>query len=201
MVADKLSVVVQAGGESQRMGQDKGLLPFFGGTLIERVLERVRPIADEVLVTTNNPGNYRFLKVPLIPDVYQGRGALGGLFTAINAAAHPQVAVVACDMPFVSAGLLNYQRELLISTHSDVVIPHTGGGLEPFHTLYRRSTCLPAIEAALEEDKWRVDAWFGHVKLYQLSPQQIKNFDPEMLCFFNINTPNDLQTALQIASN
>lgn len=196
---ERLSVVVQAGGESRRMGRDKGLLPFQEGTLIQRVLERVTPIADEVLVTTNNPESYRFLKLLLYPDIYPGRGALGGLYTAINAAAHPLVAAVACDMPFVNADLLNHQRELLISTQSDVVIPQTGEGLEPFHSIYRRSTCLPAIEAALEDDKWRVDAWFSRVKIQQLKPEGIKIYDPDMLSFFNINTPDDLQTALQIA--
>lgn len=182
------------------MGWDKGLLPFQEGTLIQRVLERVAPIADEVLVTTNNPEGYRFLELPLYPDIYPGRGALGGLYTALNAAAHPLVAVVACDMPFINADLLNYQRELLISTHSDAVIPHTGEGLEPFHSIYRRSTCLPAIEALLEDDKWRVDAWFSRVKIQKLKPEGIKIYDPDMLSFFNINTPDDLQTALQIAS-
>jgi molybdopterin-guanine dinucleotide biosynthesis protein A len=181
------------------MGRDKGLLPFQEGTLIQRVLERVTPIADEVLVTTNNPESYGFLKLLLYPDIYPGRGALGGLYTAINAAAHPLVAAVACDMPFVNADLLNHQRELLISTQSDVVIPQTGEGLEPFHSIYRRSTCLPAIEAALEDDKWRVDAWFNRVKIQQIKPEEIKIYDPDMLSFFNINTPDDLQTALMIA--
>src|SRR5512141_666268 len=101
-----LSVVVQAGGESTRMGENKALKPFLGRPLIQRVVERLAPIADEVLITTNQPDQFAFLKVPLFPDQRPGRGALGGLHTAIASAHEPYVAVVACDMPFASAQLL-----------------------------------------------------------------------------------------------
>jgi molybdopterin-guanine dinucleotide biosynthesis protein A len=93
-----LSIVIQAGGESQRMGQDKALIPILGQTLIERVLDRLSHLGDEILITTNNPECYRFLNLPLIADVLPGRGALGGLYSALNAARGPHVAVVACDM-------------------------------------------------------------------------------------------------------
>ena len=90
------SIAIQAGGESRRMGRDKGLMPFLGRPLIQRVLERLTPIADEVLVTTNSPDEYRFLNLPLFPDLKPGRGALGGLYTALSSAACEAVAVVAC---------------------------------------------------------------------------------------------------------
>ncbi|MCX8063463.1 MAG: NTP transferase domain-containing protein, partial [Anaerolineales bacterium] len=76
------SLVVQAGGESRRMGKDKALLPFLGKPLIQRILERLIPVVDEALVTTNHPERYGFLNVPLVGDVFPGRGALGGLYTA-----------------------------------------------------------------------------------------------------------------------
>ena len=47
-----LSVVIQAGGQSTRMGEDKALKPFLGRPLIQRVVERLTPVADEILVTT-----------------------------------------------------------------------------------------------------------------------------------------------------
>ena len=148
-----LTVVIQAGGESRRMGQDKALLPFLGKALIRRVIERVGSLADELLVTTNRPEAYGFLNLPLVTDLIPGRGALGGLYTAMSAARKPLVAVVACDMPFASAALLAAQRDLLLATGSDAVIPQTGGGTEPFHAVYRRDACLPAIQAAIGRRK------------------------------------------------
>jgi molybdopterin-guanine dinucleotide biosynthesis protein A len=194
-----LSVVIQAGGESRRMGQDKALLPFLGEPMISRVIARLAPIAEEMLVTTNHPEKYHFLNIPLFPDLIPGRGALGGLYTALTAASQPLVAVVACDMPFVKADLLAFQRDLLIQAEADIAVPHLEGGLEPFHAVYRRKVCLPHIEAALDANKWRVDAWFSKVKVVQISKEKIQELDPELLSFRNVNTPEDLQTAIQLA--
>ena len=57
-----LTVVIQAGGMSARMGEDKALKPFLGRPLIQRVIDRLTPIADELIVTTNRPAEYEFLK-------------------------------------------------------------------------------------------------------------------------------------------
>ncbi len=193
------SVVIQAGGESRRMGQDKGLMPFLGRPLVERVARRLQALADEMLITTNNPEAYAFLGLPCIPDRLPGRGALGGLYTALSAASGETVAVVACDMPFVSAGLLEYARGLLLSTPADLVIPRTEGGMEPFHAVYRREVCLPLIEAALQAGLRRADAWFGQVRLRYLTAEEIAAHDPHGLAFLNVNTPEELQQAEQTA--
>ncbi len=93
------------------MGSDKALLPFLGRPLIQRVLERLTPIADEILVTTNRPEDYHFLDLPLFRDLKPDRGALGGLYTALSSATCEAVAVVACDMPFASAALIEAARQ------------------------------------------------------------------------------------------
>jgi molybdopterin-guanine dinucleotide biosynthesis protein A len=195
-----LTLVIQAGGESRRMGQDKALLPFQGRTLIERVLGRAAHLADEVLVTTNQPEGYRFLGLPLVADVIPGRGALGGLFTALSAASQTLVAVVACDMPFVSAELLSFERDLLLQESYDAAIPRTAGGTEPFHAVYRREACLPHIQAAIQADKWRVDAWYARANVRLLSPEETRHYDPPGLAFWNVNTPEDLVEAEKMAS-
>lgn len=195
-----LSVVIQAGGESRRMGKDKALVPFLGIPLVERVLERVVDLGDEVILTTNKLEEYRYLNLPLYQDKLPDRGALGGLYTALSVARSPLVAVVACDMPFVSANLLAAERDLLVSTGSDAVIPQTEGGTEPFHAVYYRQPCLPAIEAALHGGKWRVDSWFGDVKLRFMSPEEMLPHDPDQIAFWNVNTLEELHRAEQMAS-
>jgi len=177
------------------MGQDKGLVRFLGEPLIQRVLGRLRPIADEVLVTTNRPEDYAFLGVRLAPDLLPGRGALGGLYTALSAASQPYAAVVACDMPFASRELLEALLERLERGGADLSIPRTEGGLEPFHAVYRRETCLPHILAALEAEKRRVDAWFARVTLDLVREEEWQKIDPEGLAFLNVNTPDELHQA------
>lgn len=190
-----LTVVIQAGGQSSRMGEDKALKPFLGRPLIHRVIERLAQIADEMIVTTNRPADYAFLNQRLVTDLKPGRGALGGLYTAVASASHPFVAVAACDMPFASQMFFESARRLMVEEEADVVIAKTDEGYEPLHALYRRETCLPAIEAAIDADQWKVIAWFPQVKVRVLSPDEVKAFDPSGLCFWNLNTPEEFAEA------
>jgi molybdopterin-guanine dinucleotide biosynthesis protein A len=190
-----LTVCVQAGGESSRMGQDKALMPFLGRPLIQRVVDRLSPIADEVIVTTNSPEKYHFLGLPLFQDLKPGRGALGGLYTALSSATGNVVAIVACDMPFASAALIEAASRLLVQNEADVVIPDSGDGLEPLHAVYRRETCLPAIKFAIETDQWRLISWFPQVKVHILQPDEVKIYDPSGLAFWNLNTPEEFSEA------
>jgi molybdopterin-guanine dinucleotide biosynthesis protein A len=196
-----LTVCIQAGGQSSRMGEDKALKPFLGRPLIQRVVERISPSADEVIVTTNRPDEYRFLDLRLIPDLKPGRGALGGLYTAIASASHSVVAVVACDMPFASASLLRAASTMLVEEDVDVVIPKSDEGYEPIHAIYRRATCLSAIESAIAADQWKVIAWFPQVRVRVLTPQEIREHDPSGLAFWNVNTPEEFMEAEKIAQS
>jgi molybdopterin-guanine dinucleotide biosynthesis protein A len=206
-----LTVCVQAGGASSRMGTDKALRPFLGRPLIQRVIERLAPVADEVIVTTNRPQDYAFLGLRLFPDLKPGRGALGGLYTAVASASHPAVAVVACDMPFASGRLIEGMSRLLVEKEADVVIARTtpraervgksDEGYEPLHAVYRRETCLPAIRSAIESDQWKVIAWFPQVRVYIIPPEEIKLLDPAGLAFWNVNTPEEFAKAEELATS
>jgi molybdopterin-guanine dinucleotide biosynthesis protein A len=186
-----VSAAIQAGGESQRMGQNKALMPFLGRPLIERVISRVKLLADEVLITTNQPELFGFLRLPLFQDLIPGTGALGGLCTALQSAHHSVVMVVGCDMPFVNPQLLVHQIDILLSDGLDVVIPKTVDGFEPLHSVYRRETCLPAIRHALESEQRRMISWFPEVKVRVLQANDIRGFDPDGRAFVNVNTPQE----------
>jgi len=196
-----LTIVVQAGGQSSRMGEDKALKTFLGRPLIQRVVERLSPIADEIIVTTNRPEAYAFLDLRLSADLKPGRGALGGLYTAIALATHPIVAVVACDMPFANPKLIEAMRRLLVEEEADVVIAKSEEGYEPFHAVYRRETCLSAIESAIAADQWKVIAWFPQVKVRVLTLEEIKSADAEGLAFWNVNTPEEFAKAEKLATS
>ena len=194
-----LTVCIQAGGASSRMGEDKALKPFLGRPLIQRVVERLESIADELIVTTNRPDDYTFLNLRLFPDLKPGRGALGGLYTAIASASHPLVAVVACDMPFASASLIEASAKIMDTEQIDVVIAKGDEGYEPLHALYRRETCLPAIESAIDSDQWKVIAWFPQVKVRVLTADEIETADPSGLAFWNVNTPEEFAKGESLA--
>ena len=192
-------MVVQAGGESSRMGQDKALMPFLGRPLIERVVARVATLGEEVLITTNDSAAYRFLELPMYADLRPGRGALGGLYTALRVAKHPDVAVVACDMPFVNAAILAEARRRLNVEALDAVVPRTDRSFEPFHAVYRRETCLAAVERALDADEWRLISWFDDIRLGPMPVEDVQRYDPRMIAFWNVNTPEVFRQAEALA--
>lgn len=194
-----LTVVIQAGGQSSRMGQNKALMPFLGQPLIQRVIERLRPIATEMLLTTNQPEAYQPFGLPMFADLHPGGGALSGLHTALACASQPLVAVVACDMPFTNPGLLEHLAGLLAAGRADVAIPHMDGEYEPLHAVYRRETCLPHIETSLREQRLRLISWFPKVQVETVGQGVLLQYDPHNLAFLNLNTPEEFARAEQIA--
>lgn len=195
-------ITIQAGGKSSRMGQDKGLVPFLGQPLVQRLLERVRGLTKDVVVITNHPKEYRFLGVPLFVDRLPGRGALGGLYTALSAAQQlgaQAVGVIACDMPFASPAILEASCHILQETGVNAVIPRSDQGIEPFHAVYCPSACLPLVEAALRADQWRVDSWFSRAHIHFIPTEETLKYDPSKLAFYNVNTMQELKQAESLA--
>lgn len=197
----RITVVIQAGGESRRMGQSKALVDYQGRPLIMRLVERMLPAADELVITTNEAEKLEFLHeafpevgIKLAPDEYEMRGALPGLCTALRAASNQFVAVVACDMIFASPRLVVAESIDMAETECDIVVPVNQHGYEPFHGMYRRDTCLAAVEKALSEHKTRAQAIFDDPSLDVLEfPQRrVLEVEPRGGCFINANTPEEL---------
>lgn len=193
-----VTVAIQAGGHSRRMGYDKGLASLAGKSLIQHVLARVVDLGDEVILTASDPESYRFLGLRTVPDAVPGAGTLAGLMTALQAARGDTVLVLACDMPFVSRPLL--QHMLALSTRADVVIPRRANEFEPFHAVYSRA-CIPAIQAALDAGKRRVISFFPDVRVLTVEDPDLTRLDPTGLSFFNVNTADDLAHAERILAS
>lgn len=195
------TLVIQAGGDSKRMGQDKALLPFCGKPLIERIIERLSGLAGEVCITSNQTlsAKLKYLGLPVFADIIPCKGALGGLYTALASTANPEVIVVGSDMPFVNASLLAAQCDLLATTRSDAVIPISSYGFEPLHAVYRRESCLAALKAALDAGEMRLSSWFSKVLVYKMTFEEAAVYDPELRSFINVNTPVEFQSAETLA--
>jgi molybdopterin-guanine dinucleotide biosynthesis protein A len=193
----KVSGVIQAGGQSTRMGgQPKALLELGGRRIIERVLAAIEAVVDDVLLVTNTPDLYRFLDVPMVPDAYPGAGSLGGIYSGLAAVAGDAAFTVACDMPFLSADVarLVVERAAL----ADVVIPRVGDQLETMHATYRK-TCLPHMEAQLLEGRLKIIGFFPNVTVLEVSEAEVRRHADPAVVFMNVNTPAELARARALA--
>ncbi len=186
---EPISVVVLAGGASQRMGSNKALLPITPEeTLISRVVSNLAVLSDDLILVSSTPELYAGLPVQHTSDHYLGAGPLAGLHAGLLAATHPWAFVAACDMPLIDHRLVRYM--LLVSESYQAVAPRVRQSIEPLHALYHRS-CLPAIEARLEQEQRRVISFYPDVRVRYVDQREITIFDREGRSFANANTPED----------
>ena len=194
-----ITIVLQAGGESTRMGKDKAFLPFLGIPLIRRLMDRFQQLNAEMLVISNNLPVYQELGLPVFSDVRPGRGALGGLLTALSVANTPLVGLVAVDMPFASPQLIKILADRVQKLNLDGMVPSTIHGIEPLHAVYRRETCLTLVEEAINQDLWRMKAWHKNANLRILDPDETIEISGSEHTFLNLNTPEEFSAAEEIA--
>jgi len=183
------------------MGQNKALMPFRGIPLIQRVADRVIPVAAEVNIISSDEPYYRFLNLPVFPDRIPGKGVLGGIYTALLVGGYPFIAPVGCDLPFLSAQLLQAELNLIVDCDADVVIPESQNGLEPLHAIYRQSTCLPLVERSLHNGDNRIVSWFDHATIRIFSHAEIIAVDPDPRIFLNLNLPEEFTRAMENTKN
>lgn len=189
----RVTGVIQAGGKSTRMGgRPKALLELGGRRIIERVLDAVAPVVDDVLVVTNTPDLYAFLRVPMVPDAWPEHGSLGGIFTGLAAAAGDAAFTVACDMPFLHSEV----ARLVVrrAEEGDVVIPRVGEQFETMHAVYGKA-CLPAIEARLRAGRLKIVGFFEDVRVVEIGEAEVAHHRAPEVAFMNVNTPEELERA------
>ena len=186
---NKLTVAIQAGGKSSRMGTDKSFVPFRGRPLIATVIDAVAGLGDELILITNKPDDYAHLGLPMFGDLYPETGPLGGIYTAVYHATHPHVLTVACDMPWLHRPLLEYIVSLRET--ADVVVPRWDKFPEPLHAVYSKA-CLEPIKEKLDAQMYKITVFYGRVSLRFVSREEIEQFDPEGRSFVNVNTPEEL---------
>lgn len=191
---EKITGVVLAGGLGRRMGgTDKGLQELDGRPMVSRVIERFSPQVDELLVNANqNAERYAAFGYRIVPDAIPGfAGPLAGLHAALSAAAHPLVATVPCDSPFLPADLVPRLHAALESGQAQFAVARTFDQPHPVFCLCRREV-LPHLEDYLLRGERRFERWYSTLKVVEVF------FDDDAAAFENINTREDLERLASI---
>ena len=195
------SAVVLAGGFSKRFGQDKGLLKLAGKPLILHILDKVSTVVDEVLVVVSSKSQEKaytcFLKqkAKIVIDKYETQNPLVGALTGFERAQGKYSLLLPCDTPFVSSQIASFLLELCVN--KDAVIPRwPNGHIEPLQAVYYTKSALNVANKAVEDKKQNMHSMIASLKKVQyVSTLVLKQIDPKLTTFFNINTPKDLRKA------
>jgi molybdopterin-guanine dinucleotide biosynthesis protein A len=189
----RITGVVQAGGRSTRMGgRPKALMELGGRRIIDRVVEVVRSVADDVLIVTNTPELYVSLGLPMVPDAFPDHGSLGGIYSGLRAAPGDAAFTVACDMPFLMVEVARLVTGR--AADADVVVPRVGLQYETLHACYAKA-CLGPIEARLRAGRLKIVGFFDEVRVLTIAQEDVARYRAPEIVFMNVNTPEDLERA------
>lgn len=197
---DSRAAVILVGGQSQRMGRPKFLLPFAGQPLLARVLQTVASCVEQRIVVAAPEQTLPPMPADVIiaRDGCGGRGPLEGLRAGLASAAETcqWFFVTSCDAPLLREAFIERLFEFAEPT-DDVVIPRDEHHHHPLCALYHRRV-LPHLEELLAADRLRPFFLLERVAARTISVDQFRDVDPELHSLFNMNTPADYERALEL---
>lgn len=191
-----LTAAILAGGRSRRMGLDKALLTIGGRTLMGRVEDAVEQVCEHVIVVTNRPDTLSAAglgaDVRIVTEEVPDLGPLGGLVAALEAAEDEWILAVAADMPWIVPDVVRLLWERREGV--DVVVPVGDDGREPLLALYS-CRALATAQRLLESGARRPVQLIDAVPNAEITLDELRAADPELLSLRNVNTPEELAEA------
>ncbi|ASC72162.1 putative molybdenum cofactor guanylyltransferase [Halomicronema hongdechloris C2206] len=193
--AEQLSVLILAGGQSRRMGQDKALLPWQGDTLLGRTCRLALTCCPTVLVVTPWPQRYRSQLPQAVCFITESHppgtpppGPLMGFLRGLPQVSTEWVLLLACDLPRLSEALLQQWASQLdqVSPQMLAWVPRTEQGWEPLCGFYRRG-CLQSLQQFAAGGGRSFQRWLDQEAVQPLTL-------PHAAVLWNCNTPQDWAT-------
>ena len=191
--------IVLAGGRSERMGKDKALLPRNGLTLLETVVDTLRPLVGEIVIVADRTDRYDLSGCRTVGDAYPQTGPLGGILTGLIALGPGTHLAVACDMPALQPAVLRLLLDFAMPEW-DAIVPEIDGRLEPLCAVYAE-TAIPALQLFLEGGGRALHRALETLRTLRIPEAEIRRHDPSLLTFTNLNTPADLERLQRSEAN
>ena len=173
-----------------------------GESLVRRSVTTLGHFRGDIIVVAgvvrDDLGLHEMPQVKMVVDTYPNKGPLAGIHGGLKASNTFYNIVVACDMPFLDVGLLEYMVGQIEGYNA--VVPRLGDSLEPLHAVYAKN-CLKPIETMFSEGDFQTNHLFEKINARYVEAVEIDRFDPKHVCFFNINTKSDMDRARELAAN
>jgi molybdopterin-guanine dinucleotide biosynthesis protein A len=192
--------VILSGGLATRFdGREKALMRIGGIRILDRIYNVFNALFDEIILVTNNPIQYTEWDLNIVTDLFDIRSSLTGIHAGLFYATNPYAFFSASDAPFLKKGMVEAVLEG-IDDNIDIVMPDTSAGREPLCAVYARR-CLSAAEQHLKQEKLKIQLAFRKCRIKTISEKKLRSKDPDLISFFNINTPEDLARAQEMMGN
>jgi len=188
------SAVVLVGGEARRAnGQEKYFFTYEGKTFIERLIESLTQVVDEIILVARDPEQCKRFRaisdVRCITDIRTGTGPIGGLHAGTLAARGEVIFVSACDMPCVDPRVIAHLFNRI--DNYDAAIPSWNiEMLEPLHAVYRRTALMGYLE---NHASLSLRTMVRGLNTLYVPIDEIRDIDHELSTFTNINKIEDLE--------
>jgi len=190
--------VILAGGKNSRLpGEKKAFRKIGDAMILETIYGVFSSLFKEVILVVNEPREFSGWDMTVVTDIIPSRCALAGLHAGLFYASYPYAYVTACDTPFVKRSVIEYIVGSIRPGY-EVIVPRTDDGLETLSAVYSKA-CIPLIEKNLEKNIFMIKKFFRGKKVREIPVEKLKLLDPEMRFIFNVNTPDDFETAKIIA--
>ncbi|HIH87544.1 MAG TPA: molybdenum cofactor guanylyltransferase [Methanosarcinales archaeon] len=193
------SAIILAGGRGKRLGyKEKALMPINGKPIIEYTIEVLEGVVDEIIVSVRDDRQKQLLKEYttghiVVVDKYVDTGPLAGILEGLGAAVGEYVFVVACDMPFLNAGVVGFLFKCA-KGHDGALPVRSDGIYEPLHAVYRTGPMLAGTEKAIEHgERFILAPIFDLEDMVHVEMDKIRELDPKLKTFLNVNTLEDIE--------
>jgi molybdopterin-guanine dinucleotide biosynthesis protein A len=193
-----VSGIVLAGGRSSRFGSDKLAAEIDGRRLLDRVIERLAEVSDEVLVVLA-PGDERMLPGPIgavrrVTDPELHGGPLVGLLAGLERADQPIVVLAGGDMPSLSADVLGAMIRALVASEpgTDAVILASRGDRPPLPAVLRTGAATDVARRLVGDGERRLRSLFERLPTRALDEAEWRPLDPGAATLRDVDRPADL---------
>jgi len=189
--------VILSGGLAKRFdGREKAFLRIGEERILDKIYGVFKELFDEIIIVTNSPHQFVAWDLDIVTDLFDIRSSLTGIHAGLFYASNPYVFFSACDAPFLKREVVETVLDG-IDDGIDLVIPETSAGREPLCAAYSRR-CLNIAEQHLRQQKLKIQLAFRKCRIKTISEKKLRQKDPDLISFFNINTPEDLERAQEM---
>ncbi|MEJ2164925.1 MAG: molybdenum cofactor guanylyltransferase [Desulfobacterales bacterium] len=191
--------MILSGGLSTRFnGKNKALINVGGMRILDRLYRIFSELFPEIILVTNDPGPFMEWDLTIVTDIFPVRSSLTGIHAGLFYMHNSFGFFTACDTPFLRKNLVEALLEN-IEADKDVIMPETAAGLEPLCAIYSKR-CLNAAEQHIKQNKFKIQRALRKCRWKKIPESKLLLKDPELISFFNINTPEDLAQAEEMVA-